>query len=59
MPAQKEVECIAKLIEAEFPNTKSWVSFSCKVMLYFRRVYTLGSKDVVIDNLSRMPKLGS
>lgn len=30
MPAQKEAECITKLIEAEFPNTKSWVSFSCK-----------------------------
>lgn len=30
MPAQREAECIAKLIRDEFPNVKTWVSFSCK-----------------------------
>ena len=36
MPAQREAECVAKLIEAEFPNVKTWVSFSCKVKPVFQ-----------------------
>lgn len=30
MPSQKEAECVAKLIQTDFPQARCWVSFSCK-----------------------------
>ena len=31
IPAKKEAQAIAQLLETEFPNTKVWIAFSCKV----------------------------
>ena len=30
-PSQKEALAVAQLLETEFPKTRAWISFSCKV----------------------------